>query len=134
MNIRFATINDFNILCEHDKHITPHELSLSIGSKHIYIAEENGEFAGWLRYNLFWDNTPFMNMLYILEYYRGKGYGRQLTVHWEKQMKQNGFSVVMTSTVSSEFAQHFYNKLGYKAIGGFTLPKDEYEIIMCKEI
>ena len=134
MNIRFATINDFNFLYEHDKHIAPHELSRSIGIKHIYIVEENGKFVGWLRYGLFWDNTPFMNMLYILEEYRNKGYGRQLTVHWEKQMKQSGFSVVMTSTVSCEYAQHFYNRLGYKTIGGFALPKDEYEIIMSKEI
>ena len=134
MNIRFAIKDDFNILCEYDKHISPHELTRSIDSNHIYIAEENGEFVGWLRYGLFWDNTPFMNMLYILEDYRGKGCGRQLTNLWETHMKQQGFSVVMTSTVSSEYAQHFYNRLGYKTIGGFTLPKDEYEIIMCKEI
>lgn len=134
MNIRFATTEDFNTLIQYDKHIAPHELAHATGIKHIYIAEENGEFVGWLRYGLFWDNIPFMNMLYILENHRGKGYGTQLTARWEKQMKHLGFNVVMTSTVASEYAQHFYNKLGYSAIGGFTLPDDEYEIIMCKRI
>ena len=134
MDIRFATLNDFSSLHHHDKHIAASELSRAIDSKHIYIAEENGKFVGWLRYNLFWDNTPFMNMLYILEDYRSKGYGRLLTEYWEKQMKSLGYHTVMTSTVISEYAQHFYSKLGYKTIGGFTLPNEEYEIIMCKEI
>ena len=100
----------------------------------VYIAEEDTEFAGWLRYNLFWDNTPFMNMIYILEDYRGKGYGRQLVDFWEEQMKLLDYECVMTSTASDEYAQHFYVKLGYRTVGGFTFKDDPYEIILMKEI
>ena len=39
---------------------------------------DNNNFIGWLRFNLFWDNIPFLNMLYFLEEYRRKGYGKQL--------------------------------------------------------
>lgn len=97
------------------------------------MAEENEKFIGWLRYNLFWDNTPFMNMVYLLDESRGKGYGKQLVSYWENEMKKQGYEVVMTSTASDEYAQHFYHKQGYKTIGGFLLGEDPYEMILPKK-
>lgn len=132
MSIRLAAVNDIDILCGHDLHISKTELKNLVELNRIYIAEENGEFIGWLRYNLFWDNTPFMNMLYVFEEYRGNGIGRQLVEHWEKQMTLLGYDTVMTSTASDEYAQHFYMKLGYKVIGGFFPKGDPYEVILSK--
>lgn len=43
------------------------------------IAEDNGDLIGWLRWGLFWDNTPMMNMLYLLKGHRNKGYGKEPT-------------------------------------------------------
>ncbi len=134
MNIRVAEFGDFNILSVHDKHISKEELERSIERGRIYIAEERGRFIGWLRYNLFWDNTPFMNMLYILDGYRGKGFGKALVAYWEDAMKSENYKYILTSTASDEYAQHFYVKLGYRTIGGFTLSNDPYEIILSKEI
>lgn len=134
MNIRLATEDDISILCLNDKHIVMTELQNLIRLNRIYIAEDNGEFMGWLRYNLFWDNIPFMNMLYILEKYRGKGVGRKLTGYWENQMKLFGYETVMTSTASDEYSQHFYMKLGYRAVGGFLPKGDPYEVIFAKEV
>ena len=42
------------------------------------------------------------------------------------------YSNVMTSTASNEYAQHFYNKLGYIAVGGFSPVGEPYEIILSK--
>lgn len=134
MNIRLANIKDADTILLHDKHITRKELINSISLNRVYIAEENNEFCGWMRYNLFWDNTPFMNMLFLQENYRGKGYGKQMAEHWEKEMKLLGYSYVLTSTPSDERSQHFYAKLDYKAIGGFLLGNDPFEIIMAKKI
>ena len=125
---------DINILLSCDKHIKKQELINSIQLDRVYIAEENGRFAGWLRYNLFWDNTPFMNMLYLLDDFRGKGYGRVFLKYWEEKMKNSGYNLVMTSTQSDEYAQHFYLHLGYKAIGGFTPVNEPFEIILSKEL
>ncbi len=66
MNIRTALPRDIDLLCLHDRHISRRELGDLINRKRVYIAEEQGEFLGWLRYSLFWDNTPFLNMLYLL--------------------------------------------------------------------
>lgn len=127
-------MGDLNTILVNDKHISRQELTNSININRVYIAEENDIFCGWLRYNLFWDNTPFMNMLYLLEDYRGIGYGKQLVENWEKEMKRQGYSYILTSTQSNEFSQHFYTKLGYKTIGGFLLGNDPFEIIMMKDI
>lgn len=132
MLIRYAEESDIDLLTEHDKHISKEELRNAVRLHRIYIAEENGSFVGWLRYNLFWDNTPFMNLLYILEQYREKGFGRQIVSFWESEMARQGFETIMTSTQSDEYAQHFYFKLGYDAIGGFRLPGDAYEVIFAK--
>lgn len=134
MKIRYATMKDVESLNRYDKHISKRELENIVHQSRVYIAEVDGKFAGWLRYNLFWDNTPFMNMLYLLEESRGKGYGRQMVVCWEKEMSDMGFEVVMTSTASDEYAQHFYQKLGYQTIGGFTLGEDSYEVILAKSL
>lgn len=134
MRIRKATEKDVRILSEKDRHICKSELRNLIQLKRIYIAERNHQLTGWLRYGLFWDNTPFMNMLYLLEDFRGKGYGKALVGHWETEMKQSGYGVVMTSTAADEYAQHFYHKLGYKTVGGFTPQDSSYEIILEKQL
>ena len=134
ITIRRAASADFETLAAYDHHITPSELSVCIAANRIYIAEEDDIFVGWLRYNLFWDNIPFMNMLYVLDGYRGRGIGSQLVVYWEAAMQKEGHDTVMTSTVSEEYAQHFYHKRGYKTIGGFLLNDDPYEVILSKKL
>lgn len=94
----------------------------------------NGDiFAGWLRFNFFWDNIPFMNMLYILEDYRGKGYGSQLVGFWEKEMLKKEYKMVLTSTRSNGRAQFFYRKTGYVDCGSLRLPGEPLEIILLKK-
>lgn len=132
MNIRSAEIKDIDVLIQYDKHIPKEEIRNIIQQSHIYIVENDSRFAGWLRYNLFWDNTPFINMLYILGEYRGKGFGRQAVEFWENKMRQQGYRTFMTSTRADEYAQHFYSKLGYEAVGGFRPDNEPYEIIFSK--
>ena len=42
------------------------------------VAVEDGFSKGLLRYNLFWDNTPFCTMLYVDSSSQKKGFGRML--------------------------------------------------------
>ena len=134
MTIRPANLSDLAVLVQHDHHISPEELAQLIHLSRISVAEEDGTFLGWLRWNLFWDNTPFMNLLFLLEDFRGKGFGKAMVACWEEEMRRSGYHIVMTSTASDEYAQHFYRKLGYTAIGGFALPGDPYELILSKEL
>lgn len=134
MTIRIAESNDYELIKQCDKHIVEFEYNNVLTLGRIIIIEDDGNFIGWLRYNYFWDNIPFINMLYILDKHRRKGYGKKLLDYFEKNMKLLGFNNVLTSTQSNEYSQHFYEKLGYRAIGGFLLGNAPYEIIMSKEI
>lgn len=134
MEIKLATLTDITTVETFDKHIRKQELENIIRLNRLYILEDESKFIGWLRYNLFWDNTPFMNMIYLLEEYRRKGFGKKLVLFWEEQMKNLGYGVVMTSTASDEYAQHFYNNLGYLTVGGFLPNNEPYEIILQKTL
>ena len=134
MNITHASAEHFPKLHQLDSHIAETELRSLIAQKRILILEDNGNLHGWLRWNLFWDNTPFMNMLFVVESRRGEGLGRMMVLHWEEEMRQLGYESVMTSTASDEYAQHFYRKLGYETIGGFTPFGDPYELILAKKL
>lgn len=132
--IRYANEGDFEILNKHDNHISKIELKNSINLKRILIMYDKNNFIGWLRFNLFWDNIPFMNMLYVLEEYRKKGYGKQLMDYWEAEMQKNNYEKVLTSTVSNEQAQFFYRKNGYIDCGSLLLLKEPLEIILMKNL
>lgn len=127
--IRYANIDDLEVLSKYDKHLSREELKKSINLNRILVMYEKNKFIGWLRYNLFWDNTPFMNMLYFLEDERNKGYGSIMISFWEKEMKEKGYDFVLTSTLSNEQAQFFYRKHGYIDNGSLILPQEPLEII-----
>ncbi len=131
--IRFAESGDFEVISRYDGHISDEELRNLIEKKRVVIMVEKGGFIGWLRYNLFWDNTPFLNMLFILEEFRGRGYGSALLEFWEREMTGKNYEMVMTSTLSNESAQFFYRKRGYTDCGALLLPGEAAEIIFMKK-
>lgn len=132
--IRYAESGDFELLKRYEHGIREPELKSSIEAGRILVMFQGEDFAGWLRYNLFWDNIPFMNMLYFLEGYRGRGCGRELVGYWENEMAKKGYDVVLTSTLSNEQAQFFYRKNGYTDCGSLLLPGEPLEIIFLKRL
>lgn len=134
IRIRRAEGADLNGLAAWDRHITRARLGKTIEDGRVFLAEQEGTFAGWLRYNLFWDSLPFLNMLYVPEEYRGQDVGKALMAFWEEEMVQQGFRDVLTSTAACEDAQHFYYSLGYESVGGFFPPEEGYELILKKHL
>lgn len=134
MEIRYAEPGDLELISEYDEDVSEEVLSNAIAMKRIILLFKGGEFEGWLRFNLFWDNIPFMNLLFILEEQRGKGYGKKLVEFWEREMADQGYSFVLTSTQSNEEGQFFYRKLGYTDRGSLVLPDEPLEIILYKKL
>lgn len=134
MTIRPAGRGELAPIAEQDKWISREVLRQKIERGEVLAAFEDGLLIGWLRYGLFWDNTPFLNLLHVTEGRRGQGVGRALTAYWEDAMRRQGYAFVLTSTAQNESAQHFYNKLGYAAIGGFTPPGEPYELLFSKPL
>lgn len=134
MEIRRAASKDLSFLQRQDRHVSPGEMARAVDQGRVYVAEDQGLILGWLRWGLFWDSLPFLNMLYLLEENRGRGLGRRMAARWEEEMRAAGFRQVLTSTVSSERAQHFYYQMGYRAVGGFLLEGEPYEVILSKNL
>jgi GNAT superfamily N-acetyltransferase len=138
MSIHHVTLKDKEFWYSLDRHLPEAEFDKKVRDRQGYVLTENGLPIALLRYNLFWDNTPFCTMLYVAQPHQGRGYGKALMRHWEEEMQNLGFGMVMTSTQVDESAQYFYRKLGYQDAGGFVLNIPGYEqpmeMIMVKEI
>ena len=127
IEVRYVESEDKEFWFDLDKHLPEREFEKKVRDKQGYIILNDGVRVGLLRYNLFWDNTPFCTMLYIDRAKRKKGFGRELMKCWEEDMKKQGYGMIMVSTQVDEDAQHFYRKLGYKDCGGFTVDIPGYE-------
>ena len=121
VSIRYVSASDKDFWYTLDRHLPETEFLNKVRDKQGYILLEDGKPCGLLRYNLFWDNTPFCTMLFVDWKSQKKGYGRKLMEHWEQDMKSKGFDMLLTSTQVDEEAQHFYRKLGYKDCGSLVL-------------
>ena len=127
IEIRYVQLEDKDFWYSLDKHLPETEFISKVSDKRGYVLLENDTPIGLLRYNLFWDNTPFLTMLFVDCDYQRKGYGKKLMEYWETDMKTQGYGMVLVSTQVDEGAQHFYRKLGYKDCGGFVIDIPGYE-------
>ena len=139
MTIELAHSQDQQNIARLDTHIPSSRLGECIGNGQIYILKDdsikNGgqnhrlkdPVVGVLRYSLFWQTIPFLDLLYIDEAYRNQGFGTAMVHEWEKAMATCGYEYVMTSTQADELAWRFYEKLGYRKIGEFFPPEQKAE-------
>jgi len=127
IEIRYATLDDKKFWFTLDKHIKEREFEKKVRDNMAYIIFDDDTLLGLLRYSLFWDCIPFCNLLFIDDKYQKNGYGKMLINHWEKDMKSQGYDILLTSTLVNENAQHFYRKLGYKDCGGLLIDIPSYE-------
>lgn len=136
--IRYVSLEDKDFWFGLDRHLSDEEFIAKVRNQRGYVIFEDHLPVGLMRYNLFWDNTPFCTLLYISHNKQGRGYGSLLMQRWENDMRIKGYSMLMVSTQVDEQAQHFYRKLGYKDCGGFVVDitghEQPMEIIMIKGI
>ncbi len=127
LSIRYVQEEDNEFWFKLDKHLSQCEFEKKIRDKMGYVLLENNVPIALLRYNLFWDNTPFLTMIYVKQEYQHKGYGRKLIKFWEENMKSAGYEMIMTSTQVDEEAQHFYRKIGYQDSGGLIVNVSKFK-------
>ena len=125
--IRYVSETDKPFWFSLDRHLSESEFELKVRDGRGYIIGDDNKPIGVMRYNLFWDNTPFLTLIYIGESHQRKGFGKQAMLYWENEMRGLGYKMAMTSTQVDEQAQHFYRKLGYKDSGCLVLGSTPYE-------
>lgn len=137
MIIELAQEKDKQKIARLDRHVPSPRLGECIWNGQVYVLkdDQNGgqnhrkkdPVVGVLRYSFFWQTIPFLDLLYIDETYRGRGFGTEMMRIWEDSMKRRGYRYVMTSTQADEDAWKFYEKLGYCKAGGFFPPEQDAE-------
>ncbi len=138
ISIRYVEFIDKEFWYSLDRHLPDKEFEKKVRDFQGYVLLKDGTPKGLLRYNLFWDNTPFCTMIFVDWRSQKKGYGRALIEHWENDMRRQGYGMIMTSTQVDEEAQHFYRKLGYRDCGGFKIDiqghKQPMELFLSKAL
>ena len=127
MDIRTAFPADLEGVRQYDRHIPEIRLADCIRRGLVDVLVENGRIVGVLRWSLFWQSLPFLDLLYLDETLRGQGWGTNMMAHWEKNMSAQGYQDVMLSTQSDETSKFFYEKLGYRRCGSFLPPDQDAE-------
>lgn len=132
LQIRHVQDNDKQFWFSLDKHFSESEFEKKVRDKQGYVLTVDNRPIGLLRYNLFWDNTPFCTLLFIDGNYQRKGFGKALMEYWEAEMQSLGYEWLLVSTQSDENAQHFYRALGYDDCGCLIVPDQPMEIFLSK--
>ena len=128
MKIAIAKSKNEDEIAKLDCHIPPDRRHECIEQGKIYILKDDMDRVfGVLRYSFFWQTIPFLDLIYLDEARRGSGYGTEMMCKWECDMKASGHRYVMTSTQADETAWIFYEKLGYRRVGGFFPPDQDVE-------
>ncbi len=134
MEIALASGKQLKAIRSYDRHIPSSRLADCINNNQVYVLREEHRILGILRYSLFWQAIPFLDLIYLEEACRGLGWGRRMMEYWEAEMRAMGYKYTMLSTQSDETSKFFYEKLGYRRIGAFLPPEqDAEEILYLKE-
>lgn len=117
MVVKYATAEDRAFVMSIDRHVSETAYHHRVYTKSGYVLWEQDKPVGLMVHCVLWDNLPFMNLIYVQEPYRNRGFGSQAIKFWEEDMKKQGYKMVLVSTRADESAQHLYRKLGYLDCG-----------------
>lgn len=135
--ISVATDNDIEWLLREDKWIDEGWLRRCVGNLEYLVAKEDTILVGFLRFSMFWGKIPYMDMIRVIPEFRGRGVGAALTGFWETRMREQGASLVMTSSQQDEKEpQTWHLRNGYKEAGILNLSKiqDAAEVFFTKAL
>jgi ribosomal protein S18 acetylase RimI-like enzyme len=132
--VRVASASDLPFLEEVESHVSRERVAELVAAGRVMVGDVDGELVGFLRWGLFWDQVPFMNLLWVLPERRGHGVGTALVQAWEAAQATAGHALVLTSTMSDETSQHLYRRLGYVDTGALLLPDEPAELILRKPL
>ncbi len=132
--IRYVNDADKDFWFSLDKHLSVAQFEKKVRDRQGYILSVDDTPIAILRYNLFWDNTPFCTMLYVSQSYQNQGYGTALMNYWENEMQSLGYDLLLVSTRADETSQYFYRKIDYIDCGALDIVNQATELILYKRI
>ncbi len=106
------------------------ELDIPTPDISLVLKDDNGNIVGGVITSML-TGVMHLEVLWIDEKYRGRGYGRDLVLQAERIGKEKGYPASQTWTFSFQ-APGFYQRIGYKVLGifeGYTEGITEYILL-----
>lgn len=89
-----------------------------VAAARVFIARSDDVSAGYLIYQVWWGNTPFLALLRVLPEFRGKGIGRTLLTLCEEKLKKEGYAALISSSENINLdGNAFHRTMGFEPIG-----------------
>lgn len=82
---------------------------------YLFLKDKSGQAVGAILCETY-NNSLYIDMFWIADDYRGKGYGKALITEAERAGKEMGCVFAHTSTFSYQ-SPHFYKSMGYEVFG-----------------
>ena len=127
MELKVVTDSDKEFVMSIDKYIDDTGYSNRVYTKSGYVIWEENQRVGIMAHCILWDNLPFLNLIFVKEEYRNRGFAKQAIICWENEMKNQGYKMTLISTQVDEKAQHLYRKLGYIDCGGLVFQNTPFD-------
>ncbi len=134
IDIGFAQENDLEDILTIDNWLDHEKATTKIRLQEIIIMRQAHQIIGMLRFSYFWDQIPFINLLWIEPSMRNQRCGTQMLTWFEEHMKHENHRNIMTSSLASESGQHFFRKQGFEDCGSLLIEKEGTEIVFKKTI
>lgn len=127
MRIDYFSDEDRDFASSIDENIKEREFKNLKCTKTGYVIWNEDIRIGIITYSLLWEKIPFMNLIFINEKYRGKGFGSKAILEWENEMRKLNYKMTLVSTQVDENAQYLYRKLGYIDCGELLFENTPYD-------
>ena len=137
LDVRLASARDIVWLGDHDQYVSREWMVRCVEQAECWVAEADGELIGWLRYSWFWRAIPYMERIHVLEDRRRSGVGSALFRAWEAAMREQGVTLLMTSSTGYEQEpQAWHRRNGFVESGRLTFGKlePEPEVFLVKDL
>ncbi len=133
MIVRPAERQELLLVARFEQNVTLRELEQLLNSGRVLIAQRGDGLLGVLRWGLLWDELPMLHQLSIIPDQRGKGYGMQLLLQWERAMQRHGHRQTLAIAPPEDGAA-FLRRMGYNSCGWLRLPGREAALLYQKAL
>ncbi len=117
LGVRFATRDDLDWLAAQDV-IPAAIITRKLAVNEMVIAEKGGERVGFVRLEYLWSMVPYIAMIRVIEAHRQQGVGRALLAFVESTLREQGHTVLMSSSqVDEPPPQAWHRHMGFEECG-----------------
>ena len=123
--IEFATKQDLQFL-QKNTDITGDLLDRKLKYQEILIAKVEDRQVGFLIFEYLWSHIPFIAQIWIHADYRKKGIGKSLLNYFEKYLRENNYTILLSSSMENAIeAQAWHKHMGFKDSGLISKINDD---------